>query len=110
MITPVELPEVRCVWHLYPIRLELERLTTGRKEIFQALRAENIEVNVHYIPVTLHPYYRQRFGYRGGEYPVAEAAYESLITLPLFASMTQQDVEDVILAVYKVVGHHLRDW
>ena len=106
VVTPVERPEVQSAWHLYSIRLDLSKLTAGRKEVFQALRAENIEVNVHYIPVHLHPYYRQTFGYKGGECPVAEAAYESLVTLPLFSSMTSRDVEDVVDAVHKVVEHY----
>jgi perosamine synthetase len=91
-------------WHLYPIRLELNQLSGSRNEVFQALRAENIGVNVHYIPVHLHPYYRDRFGYRGGEYPVAEAAYECLISLPMFHGMSDADVEDVVTAVKKVLG------
>jgi len=90
-------------WHLYPIRLELEKLTADRAQIFRALRAENIGVNVHYIPVHLHPYYRDRFGYKGGEYPVAEHAYERLISLPMFHAMSDQDVEDVIQATEKVL-------
>lgn len=109
VITPVELPEAKSAWHIYPIRLELDRLYAGRTEIFRALLAENLGVNVHYIPVHLHPYYRDRFGYRGGEYPVAEQAYESLITLPLFPSMLDQDVEDVVQGMYKVIGHYLAD-
>ena len=109
IITPVERPEVKSVWHLYPIRLELERFTARRKEIFQALREENIEVNVHYIPVHMHPYYQRRFGYGGGEYPVAESAYESLITLPMFDSMSQADVENVVEAVFKVVGYYSKE-
>ena len=67
----------------------------GSGQIFRALRAENIGVNVHYIPVHLHPYYRDRFGY-GGEFPVAEDAYERLISLPMFHAMTDQDAQDVI--------------
>jgi len=109
VITPVELPENRSAWHIYPIRLELDRFSAGRKDIFQALRAENIDVNVHYIPVHLHPYYRHRFSYEGGEYPVAEGAYESLITLPLFPAMTERDVQDVVTAMYKIVGYYLSD-
>ena len=93
-------------WHLYPIRLNLERLSANRAQVFRALRAENIGVNVHYIPVHLHPYYRDRFGYRGGEYPVAEAAYEQLISLPMFHGMTDGDVQDVITAVEKVLNHY----
>jgi dTDP-4-amino-4,6-dideoxygalactose transaminase len=65
-------------------------------------------VNVHYIPVHLHPYYRDRFGYRGGEFPEAEGAYERLISLPMFHAMTDQDVHDVITAVRKVVSHYAR--
>ena len=61
VITPVERPDVQNSWHIYPIRLDLRRIGVGRKEIFQALRAENILVNVHYIPVHLHPYYREMY-------------------------------------------------
>ena len=92
-------------WHLYPIRLDRAKLKADRGQVFQALRAENIGVNVHYIPVHHHPYYRERFGYRGGEYPVAEDAYERLISLPMFHGMSDQDVEDVIRAVEKVISH-----
>jgi perosamine synthetase len=58
--------------------------------------------------VHLHPYYRDRFGYRGGECPVAEAAYEQLISLPMFHSMTDEDVQDVIAALTKVMNHYAR--
>jgi len=102
----VTLPAVRAdvspAWHLYPIRLNLEKLTADRAQVFRALRAENIGVNVHYIPVHRHPYYRDRFGYRGGEYPIAEDAYERLISLPMFHGMSDQDVEDVVTAVKKI--------
>jgi dTDP-4-amino-4,6-dideoxygalactose transaminase len=95
-------------WHLYPIRLELGSLSASRVEIFQALRAENLGVNVHYIPVHLHPYYRERFGYKRGDYPVAEFAYDSLISLPMFHGMTDRDVDDVICAVEKVIGTYTK--
>jgi perosamine synthetase len=103
LLPPAVRADVNPAWHLYPIRLNLERLKAGRTRVFRALRAENIGVNVHYIPVHLHPYYRERFGYRGGEYPIAEDAYERLISLPMFHAMSDQDVEDVIAAVKKVV-------
>ena len=94
-------------WHLYPVRLKLEMLAVGRGEIFRALRAENLGVNVHYIPVPQHPYYRERFKSQSKEgYPVAEGAYERLISLPMFHSMTARDVEDAIHAVRKVLGHY----
>jgi UDP-4-amino-4,6-dideoxy-N-acetyl-beta-L-altrosamine transaminase len=106
IVVPVVLPEILPAWHLYPIRLDPTRLSAGRTEIFRALRAENIGVNVHYIPVHFHPYYRERFGYKGGEFPNSEAAYESLISLPMFHGMTEHDVADVICAVEKVTQHY----
>jgi perosamine synthetase len=106
LITPVVRSEVNSAWHLYPIRLDPAKLTTDRAQIFRALRAENIGVNVHYIPVHLHPYYRDRFGYNDGDFPVAEDAYARLISLPMFHGMSEQDAEDVIRAVRKVIGHY----
>jgi perosamine synthetase len=104
VIPPGMRPDVNPAWHLYPIRLDLAKLTADRGQIFRALHAENIGVNVHYIPVHRHPYYVEKFGYRGGEYPVAEDAYERLISLPMFPAMTDQDVSAVTTAVGKVVG------
>ena len=104
VVVPAVREGVDPAWHLYPIRLNLDLLSAGRTEIFRALRAENLGVNVHYIPVHRHPYYAGRFDYKGGEYPVAEDAYERLISLPMFHSMTTQDVEDVIRAVRKVTA------
>ena len=104
IVSPTVREGVDPAWHLYPVRLNLEMLTAGRGEIFRALRAENIGVNVHYIPVHRHPYYRERFP--NENYPVAEDAYERLISLPMFHSMTAQDVEDVIHVVTKVVDYY----
>lgn len=105
LMPPPVRSDVLPAWHLYPIRLNLNALSAGRSEVFRALRGENIGVNVHYIPVHLHPYYRERFGYRGGEFPVAEDAYERLISLPMFHGMSDGDVEDVVRAVRKVLVH-----
>ena len=102
IILPAVRNDVLPAWHLYPIRFNPSSFRAGRADIFAALRAENIGVNVHYIPVHTHPYYRQRFGYKGGEYPVAEAAYETLISLPMFHAMSDEDVQDVIEAVERV--------
>lgn len=95
-------------YHLYVVRLDLASLQTGRAEIFAALRAEGIGVNVHYIPVHLHPFYQQRFGTGRGLCPVAEAAYEEIITLPIFPKMSEEDVMDVIFAVHKVLEAYSR--
>jgi perosamine synthetase len=106
IIPPAVRAEVNPAWHLYPIRLEPAALRSDRAQFFRALRAENIGVNVHYIPVHLHPYYRERFGYRGGEFPLAEDAYSRLISLPMFHGMTDRDAEDVIDAVRKVANFY----
>src|SRR6202050_4625368 len=105
VIVPSVRSNVNPAWHLYPIRMNPAQLNIDRAHVFRALRAENIGVNVHYIPVHLHPYYRDRFGYKGGEFPVAEAAYECLISLPMFHGMTDRDVDDVVRAVGKVLAH-----
>lgn len=106
VITPTVREERVSAWHLYVICLDLsKRLRVGRADVFAALRAENIGVNVHYIPVHLHPYYRKQLGYKRGDYPIAEAAYDQLITLPIFPRMTDDDVQDVITAVRKVVEY-----
>ena len=101
---PYVMPDCESAWHLYLIRLNLDTLRVGREMIYKALRAENIGVNVHYIPIHLLSYY-QSLGYKKGEYPVAEAAYERIITLPLYPAMNDQDVQDVIDAVNKVVSY-----
>lgn len=102
-VTPLAVrPDVSHGYHLYMIQLELDRLTVDRAQVFQALRAEGLGVNVHYIPVHLHPFYKNRFGTDLGLCPVAEAAYERLISLPIFPLMTAPDVEDAVTAVYKV--------
>jgi perosamine synthetase len=108
VVQPAVQPEANPAWHLYPIRLDLAKLTADRRQIFRALRAENIGVNVHYVPVHTHPYYREHFGYKGGEFPVAEDAYERLLSLPMFHAMTDQDAADVIQAVGKVLRHYAR--
>ena len=93
-------------YHLYVVRLRPAELRVGRAAIFSALRAEGIGVNVHYIPVHLHPYYRRLYGTRPGQCPVAEAAYEEILTLPIFPAMTEADVDDVIQGVRKVLDSY----
>ncbi|MFN8535697.1 MAG: UDP-4-amino-4,6-dideoxy-N-acetyl-beta-L-altrosamine transaminase [Dehalococcoidia bacterium] len=105
---PQEAPGARSAWHLYAIQLNRETLRAGRAEIFRALRAEGIGVQVHYHPVHLLQLYRDRFGYRPGSFPLAEDAYERLISLPLFPSMTGEDVADTIEAVVKVLRAYAR--
>ncbi|WP_027416165.1 UDP-4-amino-4,6-dideoxy-N-acetyl-beta-L-altrosamine transaminase [Aneurinibacillus terranovensis] len=105
VVTPYQLPECHSSWHLYILRLNLNKLRVGRKEIYQALLQENIGVNVHYIPVYYQPYY-QELGYDKSFCPQAEKLYEEMITLPLFPGMNEKDVEDVVTAVQKVVKYY----
>ncbi len=100
---PADCPDCQSAWHLYVIKLNLDHLVTDRDEIFQALRAENIGVNVHYIPVPWLAYY-QKLGYKKGGWPIAESMYHRLISLPMWPGMADDDVEDVILAVKKVLA------
>jgi perosamine synthetase len=100
---PVKNPDCLSAWHLYVVKLNLETLTTDRDEIFRALRAENIGVNVHYIPVPWLAHY-QKLGYKKGSWSIAESAYSRLISLPMWPGMTDEDVEDVILAMNKVLA------
>ena len=95
-------------WHLYIIQLNLEKLKVSRREIFEALRAENIGINVHYIPIHLQPYYQKRFGYHLGDFPKAENYYSRAITLPIFPKMSDKDINDEIKAVKKVVNYYRR--
>ena len=102
-LSPLESFEDRqSAWHLYVIRLHLECWKKDRQAIFAALRAEKIGVNVHYIPLHRHSYYRDRFGWNAGMCPAAENAYERIITLPLYPGMSDSDADDVIAAVRKV--------
>lgn len=101
-------PETEHAWHLYVVQLDPDRLTADRRLVFQALRAEGVGVNVHYLPVHLHPYYREQFGTAEGDCPAAERAYEQLLTLPLFPAMTDADVDDCVAAVLKVIGAYSR--
>jgi len=92
-------PDIRHAYHLYVIRVNFKSLGSDRTTLFKTLRNKGIGVNVHYIPVHLHPYYRKTFGTGAGLCPQAEAAYESILSIPMFSAMTDEEVETVISAV-----------
>lgn len=106
VITPAESHDVKAAYHIYVIQLRPERLKVGRRAVFEALRAEGIGVNVHYVPVHLHPYYQREFGYKKDDFPRAEGYYERAITLPVFPQMNEKDVADVVGAVHKVISYY----
>lgn len=101
---PIERPEVEHAWHLFPIALDLERLSIDRARFIKELRAENIGTSVHFIPIHFHPHFRDSLGLREGAFPVAENAYRRAITLPLFPRMSDRDADDVVEAVRRVAG------
>ena len=103
LLTPVVRGPVRHARHLYPLLIRPEELTVDRAEFIEALKAENIGTTVNFIPVHLHPYYREKLGFRAGMFPNAEWVYEREISLPLYPKMTSADLEDVARAVLKVV-------
>ena len=100
-----EIAESDTVRHLYILRIVPERLKIDRRGFFEALAAENIACNVHYIPVYRHPYY-EKLGYQKGLCPNAEKLYNEILSLPLYYSLTDDDVADVIAAVEKIVAYY----
>ncbi len=104
VIVQKEIPDSDTTRHLYILRLNLAKLKIGRKQFFEALGAENICCNVHYIPTYYFPYY-EKLGYKRGLCPKAEKLYEEIITLPLYYAMSDRDVQDVIGAVTKIAGY-----
>ena len=105
LVVQKEIPESDTTRHLYILRLNPDRLTIGRKEFFDALAAENVCCNVHYIPTYYFPYY-EKLGYHRGLCPKAEKLYEEIISLPLYYAMSDQDVQDVIEAVTKIAEYY----
>jgi dTDP-4-amino-4,6-dideoxygalactose transaminase len=105
IVTQKEISESDTTRHLYIIRLKSSELNANRNEIYEALHAENVGLQVHYIPVYFHPYY-QKLGYKKGICPKAESLYEEIITIPLYYSLSDEDVESVIEAVKKVINYY----
>jgi UDP-4-amino-4,6-dideoxy-N-acetyl-beta-L-altrosamine transaminase len=103
---PRERRGIRHAWHLFPILLDLKALRVDRARFMEALAAEHIGTSVHFIPLHLHPLFQQRFGYKPGDFPVADSVYEAILSLPLYPKLTQEDLDDVAAAVTKVVTYY----
>ena len=108
IVRPACRDDVEHAWHLYVIRLDLDRLTITRGEFIEALRQRRIGTSVHFIPLHLHPYYRETYGYGAADLPNATAAFERIVSLPIFPDMADDDIEDVIDAVRVTVRGHVR--
>ena len=95
-------------WHLYVIQLELNRLRISRDGFIEALKKENVGASVHFMPLHLHPYYRNTFGYRPEDFPQASASFDRIVSLPIYPNMGEEDVQAVIRAVRTVVTQYRR--
>ena len=105
IIVQKEIPESDTCQHLYIIRLDLEKLSCTRRQFFDSMSAENVQCQIHYVPVYWFPYYRH-LGYEKGLCPVAEEIYKGILSIPLYPRLTDQDIEDVVHAVKKVVENY----
>lgn len=103
IIIPTAKEYVKHTRYIYPIRVKTDMLKIDRAQFIKALAAENIGTSVHFIPVHLHPFYRQKYGYKEGDFPIAENVYKELISIPLFPAMTEQDAQDVVDAIKKII-------
>jgi dTDP-4-amino-4,6-dideoxygalactose transaminase len=105
---PICRNDVQHAWHLFVIQLNLERLRINRNQFIDALREKQIGTSVHFIPLHLHPYYRDKFCHKPEDFPNASAVFERIISLPIYPKMTEANVRDVIVAVRKLVQEYRR--
>ena len=99
---------VQHAWHLFVVQLNLERLKINRNQFIEALREKEIGTSVHFIPLHLHPYYRDKFGYKPEDFPNASEAFERIISFPIYPKMTESNVRDVIVAVRQLIQEYRR--
>ena len=104
--TPAARDTVEHAWHLYVLRLNLDRLNISRNQFISELGARNISSSVHFIPIHLHPYYRDKYGYKPQDFPIAHREYQRIVSLPLHLRMTDQDVDDVIETVIDIAQRY----
>jgi dTDP-4-amino-4,6-dideoxygalactose transaminase len=105
---PVERPDVEHAWHLYVLRLRPEVLRVGRDQFIEELAQRNIGTSVHFIPIHLHPYYRDKYLYGPGHFPVAYTDYRRMLSLPLHPRLSDRDVFDVVAAVRDILRAYRR--
>jgi len=109
IILPVEKKDRKSAWHLYIIQLSLEKLKTNRKKIFEKFQKEGVGVQVHYLPLHLQPFFQRKFGYKIGDFPIAEKYYQRAITLPLFPAMREEDITRVIKIVKEMIQFYKKN-
>jgi dTDP-4-amino-4,6-dideoxygalactose transaminase len=105
---PTVRDDVESAHHLYVLRLVQERLNISRDDFIRALADLGVTASVHFIPIHVHPYYRDTYGYRPDDFPVAWNAFQRMLSLPLYSRMADEDVDHVIGAVEHLVRSHRR--
>lgn len=105
---PMRHSHVEHSWHLYVLQLDLDRLRIARDGFVEALKKDHIGTSVHFMPLHLHPYYRNTFGYRPDEFPHASALFDRIVSLPIYPAMSEEDVRTVIRAVRTVIAQYRR--
>lgn len=100
---PTLRPDVQHSWHLYPLRLRADRLKIDRAGFIEELSARNIGTSVHFIPLHLHPYYRETYGLQPSDFPIASREYDREISIPIYSAMSDEDATDVVEAVIDVI-------
>jgi len=103
LMTPWQHPDSESSWHLYVVRLDLQKIDRSHRQIYDALRALGIEVNLHYIPIYLQPYY-EKLGFKRGYCPQAEQYYSQVLSLPMYSRLTNNQQSQVVNALRKVLG------
>jgi perosamine synthetase len=106
--TPRPSSGLQHAWHLYVIQLNLDRLRIDRRDFIKALNSRRVGTSVHFIPLHLHPFYKQTYGYQVSDFPQASMAFERIVSLPIYPMMTEQNVSDVIGAVRELVQESRR--
>jgi dTDP-4-amino-4,6-dideoxygalactose transaminase len=106
LITPEAADDTAVAWHLYPLRLKLDRLSIDRAQFIEELRARGVGSSVHFIPLHLHPLFQERFGYAAGQFPVAEAFYEAEVSLPLYPDLSDDEVSRIIETVIGIADEY----
>jgi perosamine synthetase len=107
IILPSQQPNRVHSWHLYGIRLKLNRLKISRAQFIDRLKSAGIGISVHYLPLHMHPYYRNRYGYKPEDLPTAATAYEQAISLPIYPGLGHNEVHYVCDQIKQIIARHL---
>ena len=108
LLPPIRRANVHHAWHLYTLRLRLDQLSIGRDEFIDQLTSHNIASSVHFIPIHHHKYYAEKYRYEPNDFPVASAAFSAEVSLPIYPTLTDEDVHDVVRAVRSIVNSNRR--